>query len=418
MPFTCELSGEVVSGTDAEIVATPSGHVCLKRLLLEKLSENGGVDPFDNSGRPLSPDQLIALKGAAKDMVPTPRPTVSSMPNLLQMIQSEYDALVLELFDTRKALEETRQELSQALYQNDAAVRVIARLSTERDTARQELQQWQASAQAAPAPTAAKTPASESADEPDAKRRKVDEPEVPTTVSQNSLPQHDLNLMMETWKTLSSGRKASLKAAAATAPGPDVLAQYAKTDSQSWHKTTCKGLNSVATCGDLIATCGKDKQVILYSTEEKVIKYSWQFGTVPTCLDVSKSLVVASDKGGKVLVFSVADGSIVGEVSIPKVHVVGVKIHPSGKHVCLTTAEGSIVVARLTDQALALVSEFKGENGDVHYSCGAVHPDGLLFAAGTTSGHVHLWDFKNNVLASVLKVSSQNQAGLQFMVCL
>eukprot|EP00542_Grammatophora_oceanica_P011783 CAMPEP_0194045120 /NCGR_PEP_ID=MMETSP0009_2-20130614/16493_1 /TAXON_ID=210454 /ORGANISM="Grammatophora oceanica, Strain CCMP 410" /LENGTH=103 /DNA_ID=CAMNT_0038689877 /DNA_START=27 /DNA_END=335 /DNA_ORIENTATION=+ len=61
------------------------------------------------------------------------------MPNLLHLLQTEYDALILELFDTRQALEQTRKELSQSLYQNDAAVRVIARLAMERDEARQQL---------------------------------------------------------------------------------------------------------------------------------------------------------------------------------------------------------------------------------------------------------------------------------------
>lgn len=48
---------------------------------------------------------------------------------------------MLELFDTRKALEDTRKELSQALYQNDGAIRVVARLCQERDQARQQLEQ-------------------------------------------------------------------------------------------------------------------------------------------------------------------------------------------------------------------------------------------------------------------------------------
>jgi pre-mRNA-processing factor 19 len=39
----------------------------------------------------------------------------------------------------RDSLERNSKELSQALYQNDAALRVIARLAMERDAARQEL---------------------------------------------------------------------------------------------------------------------------------------------------------------------------------------------------------------------------------------------------------------------------------------
>ena len=46
---------------------------------------------------------------------------------LLANMQTEWDALMVETFNLKGALEETRRELSQALYQNDAAVRVIAR---------------------------------------------------------------------------------------------------------------------------------------------------------------------------------------------------------------------------------------------------------------------------------------------------
>ncbi len=77
-----------------------------------------------------------------------PRPaSVNSIPTLLSMFQNEWDALVLESFKLKQAYHQTRQELSNALYENDAAKRVIARLVQERDEARAQLAQ---SAGAAP----------------------------------------------------------------------------------------------------------------------------------------------------------------------------------------------------------------------------------------------------------------------------
>mmetsp|Transcript_203 Transcript_203/g.308 ORF Transcript_203/g.308 Transcript_203/m.308 type:complete len:639 (+) Transcript_203:126-2042(+) len=138
--LTCTLSGE----TPIDAVITPSGYVYSKRLLLSKLTENGNIDPM--TSQPLDESQLIELKlttggkeGHHSAVQPPRLPESSSFPALLDSMRSAYDSLILELFDVRRALVDTRRELSDALYRNDAAVRVIARLSMERDAAREEV---------------------------------------------------------------------------------------------------------------------------------------------------------------------------------------------------------------------------------------------------------------------------------------
>ena len=64
----------------------------------------------------------------------------------------EWDATMLEQHNLRQQLQNTRQELSHALYQGDGAIRVIARLKKERDEARRMLETVQ---RAPPAPAAA-----------------------------------------------------------------------------------------------------------------------------------------------------------------------------------------------------------------------------------------------------------------------
>lgn len=76
-------------------------------------------------------------------MVKPRPPTLTSIPALLSTFQNEWDALILETFQLKQQLAETRQELSTALYYNDSAQRVIARLQTERDEARDALSRVQ-----------------------------------------------------------------------------------------------------------------------------------------------------------------------------------------------------------------------------------------------------------------------------------
>jgi pre-mRNA-processing factor 19 len=111
-----------------------AGNIFEKRLIETYITENG-TDPV--TGEELTLEDLLDLKAAP---VARPRPpTQTSIPALLATFQSEWDALALETFTLKQQLARTRQELSAALYEHEAAVRVVARVTRERDEARDAL---------------------------------------------------------------------------------------------------------------------------------------------------------------------------------------------------------------------------------------------------------------------------------------
>lgn len=116
------------------VVSRKSGNVYEKRLIEAYISENG-TEP--TTGAPLTNEDLLDIQGS-HTVRPRP-PELTSIPALLGAFQQEWDAMALEVFTLQQNLAQARQELSTALYQNDAAVRVVARLTQERDAAREAL---------------------------------------------------------------------------------------------------------------------------------------------------------------------------------------------------------------------------------------------------------------------------------------
>ena len=378
----CAISGQPLQGADA--VVTPSGRICSKALILSKMTDNGGSDPFTD--QPLDEAQLVTLASQGDNIIP-PRPSASSMPELLKLLNSEYSNLVLELFDARQLLEETRKELSQSLYQNDAAVRVIARLAMERDTARQELISYKASVSSTPAP-AAPVAVDDTDDMPVKKRARPAE----DTVDPHSIPQEHVDIMTRTWQEMSQIRKAEKKQVAANAPPVEALAAFQEVDKKSYHKTRGKqGIVAMASSSTgLIVTAGRDKQVCVYNGEQ--VSHTYSVGDC-TLVDVLQDWVAVGTSDHTITLLQGDEERF--KVTLMQ-SIVGVDLHPSQQHFVVTTTN-DVRIYSMSGEALACFESTDGEN-----TCAALHPDGLLHAVGTSTGKLCLWDFKSQKLASTL----------------
>lgn len=242
-PMFCSISG---SAPEKPVVSTKSGHI-FEASAIEKYLEATGKCPV--TGEPLEAADLMPLKTTT---AVKPRPmAATSIPGMLSLFQNEWDALMLETFTVKQQLETVRQELGHALYQHDAACRVIARLIKERDDARAALAEARPAAPAATsdpaAPPAAQAPA---AMEVEAGAGLA--PEVTATFD-------------ATAKSLSKGRKKRQPPAG-----------YASVEQISAY--TPKGASAVqaagAVCVDahatspLLATGGSDGRIVLSSVKE------------------------------------------------------------------------------------------------------------------------------------------------------
>lgn len=441
--YTCSLSG-LSPLPPGDAVVTPSGYICSRKLLLTKLSENGGVDPFDDKGvRALDESSLIELSGGRQPaaVVPPRPPTGTSLPSLLSSLQNEFDAVLLELYDTRRALEETRRELSGALYQNDAAVRVVARVCRERDEVRLRLEGVLKEGVAArdsssssgevakrvrdeqDVSTDRSHGGADSSDANPAKKAKVDS---------SSIPPADLEAMSATWATLSKNRRtiAKLKRTPeeiAAIEGTDgiyaklMTANNGEDKKVNLHKSNAKaGVLALAhVTGDdgveYVISGGHDKQAIVYNASTGVIAASLTGASddvvaVDGMMVDNGLVVVVGSNDGSVRLYSVGEeGELIGAVNVDDSPIVHVAVHPSSTkdevRILAATKGGSVAVLKYNSEGgiMKVITQLRSEEGAV-LSGAAMHPDGLIYAVGSEDGKMVVWDLKTQTCAATLEV--------------
>ena len=79
---------------------------------------------------------------------------------------------------------------------------------------------------------------------------------------------------------------------------------------------------------------------------------------------------------------------------------VDVSVHPCGSYVFAATASDVKILDASSLAAVAALGD--GETED--YVAGGLHPDGLIYVAGTGGGQVHVWDVKTGTKALTLSV--------------
>jgi len=332
--LVCAISGT----TPTEPVITRNGNVFEKALILKHLAISG-TDPVTNE--PLSEEELIPIKAS---VLVKPRPVAAtSIPSLLLLFQSEWDAMMLESYSLRKQLDAVRQELSNSLYQHDAACRVIARLVKERDEARK------ASADArASVPQLA-------ADRMDVEK-------------QNGITAAIIETIETTSINLSRSRKK--RTIAPTLATVEEVSRYKNVSSHPPHKASAPGI----TCLDihpnnqLVITGGMDKTAVIFNRETRKIAHPPLVGHTKRLTEVmfhpTEDIFFTSsqDKTVKIWATNKGTGAIVCSHTIKShtAEVTGFDLHPTGSFLVTSSLDKSWGFHDIgTGQTLAQINEKK-----------------------------------------------------------
>ncbi|KAH6627429.1 hypothetical protein F5144DRAFT_494004 [Chaetomium tenue] len=348
LKMLCALSGEV---PEEPVVSRKTGTVFEKRLILKYIEENGKEPGTDEE---LDPEDLLAVK-TSRVVRPRP-PNFTSLPSLLKAFQDEWDALVLETYNTREQLSRTREELATALYQHDAAVRVIARLTRERDEAREALSNVTV-AQGVAGPANGDAMA----------------------VDNESLPEHLVEHVNELQQQLTKGRKKRpVPKGWANSDDVAALQQVAYTD------LTVSQASSLDTESEYAAIGGLDGKLDIYSIQGNTVERTLEIGEPVTATAWTGSKVILATAKGSVKVFD--NGSETASFQAHAGPATGLSVHPGGRILASVGVDKSFVFYDL--ESLEQVSRCYT---DASLTACAFHPDGKLFAAGTQSGDIKVF---------------------------
>ncbi|KAF7310559.1 hypothetical protein HMN09_00598700 [Mycena chlorophos] len=383
MAFFCALSGEPPA---EPVVSSKSGKVFERRLIVKYITENG-TDP--TTGDKLEESDLVAIKASPETAAPRP-PSLTSIPALLNSLQNEWDALVLECFALKQQNNSIRQELSYALYNQDAAQRVVARLIRERDAAREALANVQASVGIAPAAT---------------EDVEMNDESAPPAVPADVVEQID-----KTHAALSGVRK-KRKPPPEYATTAEIKTLAPNHTIPSLHSASPSGITALAVSASnpsQFLTGGNDKVVQLYDRDTDKVLATLKGHTKkvnhvafreaegePTLL-----LSGGADKIAKIWAHDTASGEYIPKATIRthKSDITGLVVHPTSTLVGLASADKTYSLHDLSTFQQA----YQSSPADDGFSSLGIHPDGALLALGTPTSKIYIYDVRTGTAAAIL----------------
>ncbi|KAI3459549.1 hypothetical protein Pfo_016212 [Paulownia fortunei] len=387
--MNCSISGEVPE----EPVVSKNSCLLFEKRLIERHISDYGKCPI--TGDPLTMDDIVPIKTGK---IVKPRPgQAASIPGMLGMFQIEWDGLMLSNFALEQQLHSARQELSHALYQHDAACRVIARLKKERDEASTLLAQAERQIPMsvgvpnvvnAAAISNGKRAAEDDEIGPDGKKIR---PGISSSV---------ISELTDCNTALSQQRKK--RQIPSTLAPIDAMERYTQLTVNPLHRTNKPGILSldIQYSKDIIATAGADSNAVVFDrpSGHVVSTLSGHSKKVTSVKFVGDGELVVTGSADKTV--RVWQGSENGNYDckhILKDHmaeVQAVTIHATNNYFVTASLDNTWCFYELAS-GLCLTQVEDTSGSSEGYTAAAFHPDGLILGTGTSGALVKIWDVKS-----------------------
>ncbi|XP_031483715.1 pre-mRNA-processing factor 19-like [Nymphaea colorata] len=386
----CAISGVT---PEEPVVSKRSGLLFERRLIERHISEYGKCPV---TGEPLTMEDIVSVK---TNKAVKPRPVqAASIPGMLGLFQNEWDALMLSNFALEQQLHTARQELSHALYQHDAACRVIARVKKERDEARALLAQAE---RQIPLNAPAGVPVNASVIS-NGKRAAEEEDLGPGGKRiRPGISAAIIEELTECNAVLSGQRKK--RQIPPTLASKESLMSYTQISSHPLHKTNKPGILSVDIhpTKDVIATGGVDTNSIIFDRSSGQILSTLSGHTKKvTCVKfVPRDELFITGSGDKtVRVWRGSENDDYSCLHVLKDHtaeVQAVSVHATHNYFVTASMDATWCFYDITSgMCLSQVQKADDSAGEDGYTSAAFHPDGLILGTGTSGAAVRIWDVK------------------------
>ncbi|RXG69892.1 Pre-mRNA-processing factor 19 [Armadillidium vulgare] len=295
---------------------------------------------------------------------------------------------MLHSFSLRQQLHTARQELSHALYQHDAATRVIARLNKEVTAAREALATLKPQAGIAPAAQgpalAATAEAGGAADVP---------------AEGAGLSEDVVSKLQETATVLTQERKRRGRTAPEGLTHSETIRSFSTLASHP-------GLHSASVPGILaldvhqkdtskMVTGGADKNATVFNKDtEQVVAILKGHNKKVTCVvyHPTEDTVITASPDTQIRVWNVDTSQTLQLIRAHDAPVTGLSLHATGDYILSSSLDHNWAFSDIrVGRVLCKVSD---QSASSPLTAAQFHPDGLILGTGTQDAAIKIWDLK------------------------